>query len=116
MKLSNENKGTLYAIISGLFYGLVGYFGISVVHANFSISNMLFWRFLISILLIILFLTPKIRQIKINDRAIWGAFISGAIFYSSSSVTYFMASSYIGTGLSMVIFFTYPAFVMFGMW
>jgi len=115
----NQKKGALYAIISGLCYGLVGYFGISIVYANFSIFNMLFWRFLISSLLIgllvicTLFRSNTIRE---NLGGILKILLYGAAFYSATSITYFISSTYIGTGLAMVIFFTYPAIIMLFNW
>jgi len=36
----------------------------------------------------------------------------GMAFYSTSAITYFIGSKYIGTGLTMVVFFVYPAIVM----
>ena len=39
-------------------------------------------------------------------------FLYGVAFYGTSSMTYFIACKYIGSGLSMVIFFAYPAIVM----
>ena len=40
----------------------------------------------------------------------------GIAFYGTSSITYFIGSSYIGTGLTMVVFFIYPAIVMLFNW
>lgn len=40
----------------------------------------------------------------------------GGVFYTASATIYFSACSYIGTGLAMVIFFTYPAIVMLFNW
>ena len=116
IKISNDTKGSLYAITSGVLYGLLGYFGVTIMQAHFSLSNMLFWRFIISSLVIAALLVPQISNIKANYRAIFRAFICGAVFYSSSSATYFWASDYIGTGLSMVIFFTYPIIVVLSSW
>ena len=114
--LLQENKGSFYALLSGFLYGLLGYFGMSLVGANFSIFNMLFWRFLISsaLIMIILFFTYK----KNTDRPqeALKMMLYGGVFYSASATIYFLACSYIGTGLAMVIFFTYPAAVMLLNW
>ena len=40
----------------------------------------------------------------------------GTVFYTGCSIFYFVASKYLGTGLSMVVFFTYPAMVMILNW
>ena len=110
--ISKEHRGSLYAIMSGFLYGFVGYFGVSVVNASISVPNMLFWRFLISSIVIgiIVFIKAKPTKHSRKDMAI--AFGNGAIFYGISTMLYFFACPYIGSGLAMVIFFTYPAMVM----
>lgn len=110
--MSTPNKGAFYAALSGLFFGLIGYFGISAIKANISVNNMLFWRFLVSAFFILIFLLPQIKTIKISFKEILKVSISGALFYGVCSTLYFIASEHIGSGLAMVIFFTYPAIVM----
>ena len=110
--ISKHHRGSLYAGISGFLYGFVGYFGVSVIQSSISVTNMLFWRFFISSLVIGLFILGKIRPTKRVYKAMLIAFGNGAIFYGLSTMLYFFACPYIGTGLAMVIFFTYPAMVM----
>lgn len=110
--ISKDHRGSLYAGISGFLYGFVGYFGVSVIHSSISVTNMLFWRFFISSLVIGLFIVWKTRPTKSHYKDICIAFGNGAIFYGLSTMLYFFACPYIGTGLAMVIFFTYPALVM----
>ena len=112
----NEQKGSLYTIISGLCYGLVGYFGMSIMHSNLSMSNMLFWRFLISSSLVGLLIMTSGKAINEDRKSMLKVFFYGAAFYSAATITYFSASMYIGTGLAMVIFFTYPAIIMLFNW
>lgn len=110
--LSNYQTGALYAITSGLCYSLLGYFGITIMQAGSSVFNMLFWRFLISALFVLILLIPKYKTILQSPKAILKVLISGMAFYGASSIAFFMSSCYIGTGLAMVIFFIYPAIVM----
>lgn len=114
--MDNQKKGSLYAIISGLCYGLVGYFGISIMHANLSMYTMLFWRFLISSLLIGSLLIFMRKTVDDKFSQMLKVFLFGAIFYSGTAITYFVSSIYVGTGLAMVIFFTYPAIIMLFNW
>ena len=109
---SQEHRGSLYAIGSGVLYGSVGYFGLSAINGHLSTSNMLFWRFFISSVVILLILIPQLRTINDSYKQMLGAFVNGAFYYSLSTLLYFLASQYIGTGLSMVIFFTYPVIIM----
>lgn len=110
--LSNEHKGALLAISSGLSYSLLGYFGVTIINEGLSITNMLFWRFLISSILIALIITAKFKRLGVDPKEMLIGILLGAAFYSTSSITYFIASKTIGTGLSMVIVFTYPALVI----
>jgi drug/metabolite transporter (DMT)-like permease len=114
--LSQENQGSLYAILSGLLYGLVGYFGLSLMDTNLSISNMQFWRFLVSALFIGIIFAKRISVSKESGLAIVNTFCFGGLFYSIAAGVYFIGSQYIGSGPSMVIFFTYPVFVMLLNW
>ncbi len=110
--ISAEHRGSIYAIISGFLYGFVGYFGVSVIKASISVTNMLFWRFFIASLIIGLLLLLQQKRIPYSRKDIGTAFINGAVFYGLSSMIYFFACPYIGSGLAMVIFFTYPAMIM----
>jgi drug/metabolite transporter (DMT)-like permease len=112
----DELKGIVCVTLSGLLYGFVGYFGVSALTATASIPNMLFWRFLIALIFIGLFLLPHLSKFKENRAALFGVFTAGALFYGSSTYAFFSASKTIGTGMSMVIFFTYPAVVIFCNW
>jgi drug/metabolite transporter (DMT)-like permease len=111
------NKGIWLTVLSGIMYGSIGYFGETLRKAGFSIDNMLFWRFLISTLMMLPFLFC-IRKDKapISIKPVLLACGLGSIFYSSSTAFYFIASAEIGTGLAMVIFYAYPAFVVLIMW
>jgi drug/metabolite transporter (DMT)-like permease len=109
---SLEQRGSLYAILSGFLYGFIGYFGLSAIHGNLSASTMLFWRFFIASVLILILLLPQLKTIKCGYKPMLLAFFSGAVYYGLSTLLYFYASLYIGSGLSMVIFFTYPVVIM----
>ncbi|MBT4880487.1 MAG: DMT family transporter [Alphaproteobacteria bacterium] len=110
--ISPEHQGAAFAIISGLFYGLLGYFGMTIINANFSISNMLFWRFLVSSITLLLILLPKLKTIRERSGELLKTFVFGGLFYCLAAIIYFISSQYIGTGFAMVLFFTYPAIII----
>lgn len=105
-------NGSLYAILSGFLYGFIGYFGMSAIHDNLSISTMLFWRFFIASIVMLLIILPDVKQINCSFKEFKSAFINGALYYALSTLLYFWASHYIGSGMAMVIFFTYPVLIM----
>lgn len=111
-KLSHQHQGTLYAIISGLCYGLIGYFGVTLMNSGLSVFNMLFWRFFVATLVVLLILVsqPK-KKLNISNESLKVLFY-GMAFYGTSTILYFIASQYVGTGLAMVIFFAHPAILM----
>lgn len=110
--ISTEHRGSLYAILSGFLYGFVGYFGVSVIRSSISVTNMLFWRFFIASLIIGVLLSLQFKKTAYSRKDLGTAFINGAVFYGLSCMIYFFACPYIGSGLAMVIFFTYPAMIM----
>jgi drug/metabolite transporter (DMT)-like permease len=110
--ISNATKGALFCIFSGLFYCPIGYFGMSIMHENISISNMLFWRYFISTIFTFLILLPNITVLNISYKELWKPLLIGMVCYGNFSYLYFLSSKYIGSGLAMVIFFIYPAIVM----
>ncbi len=110
--MHNHYKGSIYVILSSMLYGSLGYFGMSLISENLSVCNMLFWRFLISSLSIILFIYLSKQNLNYFSKQNFKLFIYAAIFYGSSSAFYFASSTYIGTGLSMVILFIYPTIII----
>ncbi|KTD73000.1 DMT family transporter [Legionella tucsonensis] len=112
MILNQEYRGSIFAILSGFLYGFIGYFGLSAINGNLSASTMLFWRFLISSMIILIIMLPKIKKNNASYKSMFFAFLTGAFFYGISTWLYFLATYYIGSGLAMVIFFTYPVLIM----
>lgn len=105
--------GILCCVLSGLFFGLIGYFGLSATKQSISVYNMLAWRFLIGI--VFLFLIAKLikRPLRFTPKADAKSVIGYGIFlYGPCAILYFLAAQMIGSGLAMVIFYCYPAIVM----
>ncbi len=110
--ITHERRGILYAISSGLCFGLLGYFGVTLMQKNFSVFNMLFWRFLVGSIVVALLLIPSYKTLFKKPKEMLLVFVSGILFYSTTAVLYFVACRYISTGLAMVTFFTYPVIVI----
>lgn len=103
-----ENIGILCALFSGLTFGLLGLFGVQILQYNYTVPNMLFWRFFVCFLFMTILIFVKREKWKILPREI----LLGFSAYGPSSLVYFYASRYLGTGVAMVIFFTFPAMVL----
>lgn len=109
--LSNHQQGVVYAVGSGLFYSLVGYFGISLINFHLSVPNMLFWRFLAATILSIAIMLPKYKKLVIKQSDI-KMLLSGILFYGASTITFFVSAKRIGTSVATAILFAYPIFVI----
>lgn len=109
---SNHVVGVLYTLCSGLFFGLLGFFGLKLMQADLSVYTMLFWRFLICSLFIAFFSFSVLNRRACYTKAALKIILYGIAFYSTCSIFYFLAAERIGSGLAMVIFFVYPVIVM----
>ncbi len=105
--------GFFYTALSGLFYGTIGYFGVRLSEIGLSVSDLLFWRFGFSCVLIFPLLLLQWNQIRGSSiRAISLSILLGTALYGFGTSLYFESIKYIGTGLGMVVFFSYPAMVI----
>lgn len=113
-------KASLLVTLAGVLYGFLGYLGTNLIQANISISSMLFWRFFVAGCWMLFFVFKKYYKngsfVQIDKRTLIFTFFLGALGYAGSSGFYFIASEYTGTGLAMVIFFSYPILVMLFSW
>lgn len=109
-------KGTAFVALSGMLFGLIGYLGTQLFRLNFSVENMLLWRFVIAggWIILIGLLSPK-KPIK-PTLTFSKVFFLSILSYSGGSAFYFMAVQHLGTALSMVIFFSFPVFVTLFTW
>lgn len=114
--LTKEHKGTIYAILAGLSFGLIGYFSMTLLKMGFSVPNATFWRFFVGTLCIaavdIVSNMLGERKNTSNFKEYFKLLIYGFIFCATSSMALVVASKYIDTGPAMVIFFTFPLFVL----
>ncbi|RAP36253.1 hypothetical protein B1207_08890 [Legionella quinlivanii] len=109
---TSRQAGIFYTLLSGLLFGLLGYFGMSLINAQLSVYNTQFWRFLLSAICLSLMLLPSLNKTCIAKIELFKLFLCGSFFYSSCAIFYFQASKHIGSGLAMIIFYTYPVMVM----
>lgn len=101
--------------VSGMLYGMIGYFGMQLIQQHFAVPAFLFWRFFVATLwmYVLVMFSPKRRsQLNTNARSLFILSAGGAVCYSGCSAFYYLASLYIGTGPAMVVFYTFPVFVI----
>ena len=115
-KRSPEARGVFFACLSGILYGCLAYFGFALVNHSFSLSDMLFWRFLLATLVIIPFVWKRELWTRASFSKIVWLFLLGLFIYSVGAHFYFQAAQLIGSGLAMVVFFIFPLFVILLSW
>lgn len=106
--------GTFLVITSGLLYGMIGYFGMKLFEQGYSVPAMLFWRFLVATVWMMLasfVLRHRARQHG-DARSLLRVASIGAVSYVGGSAFFYLASLHIGTGPAMVIFFSFPVYVV----
>ncbi len=117
--LSLEIKASALVALSAILYGCLSCLGIKIIDQHFSVPTMLFWRFSIATLWmlgwIILSQNKSLLAVCKNHRLMLGLSLA-VIFYSVASALYFLACELVGTGLAMIIFFTFPIFVVILSW
>lgn len=111
--ISNEWYGTLLAALSAMLLGTVGFSGTHLLHDNFTIASMLFWRFSIAAICMAGFtiIAHPLQNRQTDIKSCLHTLMTAALLYSLASALYFVAASSIGTGLAAAIFFTFPVFV-----
>ena len=112
-RLDGEWYGTLLASLSAILLGFVGFFGTKLLNDQFTIPNMLFWRFSIAAAGMIAFtiLSRKSLVCHIDIKLCLFKLVTIAILYSTASALYFVSAKLLGTGLAVAIFFSFPVFV-----
>ncbi len=110
------NLGVWLAILSGAFYGTSGLFGEHLIKEGFGVSDFLFWRYLLIIVILLPFLNSKKQWQDIVSKDGLILIALAAIFYESSTFCFFYSMETIGTGLATVLFCCYPFFVVLLNW
>lgn len=114
---SAQHKGIFYAALSGMLYGFLGYLGTNIlIYGSSSILNMLFWRFFIASVGLLLFLILPRKKLSFRFKEAASACLAGGLFYVGGAAFYFVGSKYIGTGFAMVLFYVAPALVALLNW
>jgi len=102
----------MLVIASAAAYGFLYYFGVKIIRENYSPYNVMFWRFLIASILLLLFLLPRFKKINVTKKQIFLPLITNAPFHGAATSLYFLASTHIGGGPAEVLLFTHPITVL----
>ena len=112
MKTISRNAiiGYPAGIITGVSYGLNPLFALPLIKEGASIESILFFRYIISVLLLGAFLFLNKQSFRINLKQARILFVLGLI-YTASSIFLFEAFKYIASGLATALVFLDPVLV-----
>ena len=112
MKTISRNAiiGYPAGIITGVSYGLNPLFALPLIKEGASIESILFFRYIISVLLLGAFLFLNKQSFRINLKQARILFLLG-LLYTSSSIFLFEAFKYIASGLATALVFLDPVLV-----
>ena len=111
MKLSkNAMIGYPAGIITGITYGLHPLFGMPLMQAGASVYSILFFRYLIAVALLGVFLMLTRQTFKVTAKQA-GILLVLGVLYTFSSIFLFEAYNYIASGLATTLIFLYPVVV-----
>lgn len=97
-------------IITGVTYGLNPLFGIPLMNNGAAVESILFFRYIIAVALLGLFLLLTKQSFKITARQAGVLLVLGLLF-TSSSIFLFQSYNYIASGLATTLIFLYPVLV-----
>ena len=105
-----KTQGYILAAISAISYGLIPIFILPMKQINFSMDVTLFYRFLLSAIMVGVYLIFKKVNLKINKWELLVLLILG-LFYALSSEFLFLGYDYLSAGIASTVLFVYPVLV-----
>ncbi|NGQ96591.1 DMT family transporter [Brevibacillus sp. SYP-B805] len=103
--------GSFFVVLSAAGFGVMSIFASYAYQGGASVTNVLFWRFLLAALLFFLLLGWKREAPRLNRRQLLALFGLGSVLYTLQSLCFFTAVKYISPSLAALILYTFPIFV-----
>jgi drug/metabolite transporter (DMT)-like permease len=110
--MNNYIKGAALLVTAACGYGLIPVFAAYAYKGNVSTSTLLFLRFFIAALFLLVLVFVKYNKIYITKKEWFFFFLLGAVLYNIQSRCFFMSIELIPASLTSLILYTYPAIVM----
>ncbi len=107
----NILQGTLYGLLAAITFGLIPLFTLPVIEAGYSIPCILFYRFVIGFVAMALLLRFKGMPIFVNKSESIKLSALGFL-YVLSGIPFFMAFTYLDSGIVATVQFSYPVLVV----
>ena len=109
-----KNKGLswgyLAGIVSGITYGMNPLFGVPVINKGLDVNSLLFYRYGVATLLMLVYMLVAKKQIRISWRQL-GLMVVLGVLFTGCSITLFESYKYIPSGVATSILYVYPIMV-----
>ena len=102
--------GYLAGIVSGITYGMNPLFGVPVLSKGLDVNSLLFYRYGMAVLLMLVFMLVAGKQLKISWKQFGMMAIVGTLF-TLCSITLFISYKFIPSGIATSVLYVYPIMV-----
>ena len=110
MESNKLNWGYLAGIVSGITYGMNPLFGVPVINKGLDVNSLLFYRYGVATLLMLVFMLVARKQIRVTWKQ-FGLMTLLGVLFTACSLTLFEAYKYIPSGVATSILYVYPIMV-----
>ncbi len=108
--MNSKTKGTICGIIAAISYGTNPLGALNLYNEGINVNSVLFYRYGIAALLLMLVLILKRETLKISLKEIKIVALLGILF-ATSSITLFTSFHFMDAGVASTILFVYPIMV-----
>ncbi len=110
MEKNKLNWGYVAGIVSGITYGMNPLFGVPVINKGLDVNSLLFYRYGVATLLMLVFMLVARKQIRVTWKQ-FGLMALLGVLFTACSLTLFEAYKYIPSGVATSILYVYPIMV-----
>lgn len=110
MQSRDKLFGYMAGVAAGVTYGMNPLFGKPLLEGGMAVSSMLFFRYLLSMLIMAVWILGSGGSLRVTWREFKSLAVLGVMF-CSSSITLFESYNFIPSGLATTIVYLYPVFV-----
>ncbi|HCW53532.1 MAG TPA: EamA family transporter [Clostridium sp.] len=107
----SKYKGIIFAILSSIAYAVMPVFAKIAYNNGSNPTTTLFFRFLITAIVLFLYAFIKKENIKISKKQFLILFFTGFIGYTLTTELLFLSYDYLSIGLATTLHYIYPAVV-----
>ena len=110
MKNKSTWWGYLAGVLSGITYGMNPLFGVPVLNKGLDVNSLLFYRYGMAVLLMLVFMLIAGKQLRISWKQFGLMTIVGTLF-TLCSITLFISYKFIPSGIATSVLYVYPIMV-----